>query len=240
VSLPDADALLDAAFAAPAGVALVALDLPGDMAGIEAAKFLVFSSIGRVRTAVYGLAAGSLNESLQVCLGAGLAGCLAKPLRTGAIEAAAQSATARPFDSRSLPPGVRAIAEHPRIRPADPALDLALLRELEALGGPRFLAELIDEFLRDAQAIRHDLGDIVERGDAAGFRARVQAMRSAAANIGAQAVFTLCLSWRQTGRRQLSALGRERLRHLDIELGRASRAFAALRLSPDGRTGAGL
>lgn len=233
-----AEALLDAALSGPVGFALVALDLPGALPGLEAAKLFVFATIGRPRTAVVALSGGDLAADLASCREAGLDGCLPRPADPGALDAAIRAAAAPPALG-ALPPGVAALSAHPRFRRAVPALDLALLRDLEALGGPEFLSELIGEFIRDAEAIRRDLDRLVAGADAPAFRGRVLALRSGAANIGAQGVYELCLSWRQTGRRQLAHLGRERLRALDHELARTRRALGVLRAGLDGRVGAG-
>jgi two-component system sensor histidine kinase RpfC len=83
-------------------------------------------------------------------------------------------------------------------------LDVHTLADLLALGGPAFVALLIDEFKRDGAAIMARLGESGQ--DAPLFRARAHSLCSIAANVGARALRDLCVPWKDLSE---SALDRD-------------------------------
>ena len=69
-----------------------------------------------------------------------------------------------------------------------------------------------------------ELSQAVARGDAQGFREHAHALRSGAANIGAQGVYEMCLGWRRIDPATLSSKGQSYLRELEHELARVRAA----------------
>jgi two-component system sensor histidine kinase RpfC len=107
---------------------------------------------------------------------------------------------------------------------ASPALHESTLRDLQALGGDEFVSELIDGFFVDAEAVLVELRHAVTLGDVDAFRDQLHAVRSGAANIGAQAVYELCLAWRQIGAEELARSGAAHVGAIEAEFTRAKDA----------------
>jgi len=81
------------------------------------------------------------------------------------------------------------------------------LRNLEALGGTGFVAELIDHFVQDAEELTADLVLALRDGDVQAFRMHAHALRSAAANLGAKRLVELCGTSNQVRAEELGAQG---------------------------------
>jgi two-component system sensor histidine kinase RpfC len=213
--------------------------------GLEATRLLRFMALGQQHVPVLGLTADATPEAAALCRQAGMDACLTKPVEPdrllAAIAAVLPLAAAR---TASLPqgtataappsvanPDVTHIASHPRFRQAGGALDERMLSDLVALGGRRFLADLITDFLADAESLIGELAEHATRGDVHGFLAHAHALRSCAANIGARALHDHCLSCRQITAAQLTASGARPVAGFEAELERARRALAPWRVA---------
>ncbi|MDB5572328.1 MAG: rpfC 1 [Hyphomicrobiales bacterium] len=106
-------------------------------------------------------------------------------------------------------------------------LDQGALKALLALGEPAFVAEIVAQFLDESRGVLASLGESLAARDAPGFAAALHALRSGAANVGAGAIYRLCLSWRETTNEDLIREGEERLALLVRQFDRTA---AALRL----------
>jgi two-component system sensor histidine kinase RpfC len=99
-----------------------------------------------------------------------------------------------------------------------------MLKDLEALGGPSFVAGIAQDFITDAADLLISLRAAADSGDTAVFQAEAHALSSAAANIGAEGVLTMCRQFRK-----LSLSDRARcqveLRFLAEELDRVARVL---------------
>jgi two-component system sensor histidine kinase RpfC len=111
------------------------------------------------------------------------------------------------------------------MKPTPSALDVRTLESLKALGGDDFVEELAQQFIDDAAGVLDELAQAVARGDAQGFREHAHALRSGAANIGAQGVYEMCLGWRRIDPATLSSKGNSCLAELEQELGRVRAAL---------------
>jgi two-component system sensor histidine kinase RpfC len=190
---------LDALAAERFDVALMDVNMPV-LNGIEATKLHRFAELGQRRVPIIGLTADASPATAERCREAGMDACLTKPVEPARLNEVVE-AHARPDggagggkDAPAPPPArVAAIASHPGFRrAAPPPLDPQVLASLEALGGGDFVAGLVQDFLRDAEASLRALEAAAGAGDVSRFRAEAHALRSSAANIGAKAVWGAC------------------------------------------------
>ncbi len=215
---------LDALEAEPFDVVLMDVNMPV-MSGIEATKLYRFTALDQPRVPIVALTADATPEAAKRCADAGMDACLTKPIEPAVLLATIASLAG---GEAAPPPGgeVREIASHPRFRPAAPGpIDERMLKDLEALGGSAFLADLIDQFLVDAEALLGEMAAAVAAGDVQQFRSEAHALRSCAANIGAKALFELCLAWRMIRAQELAADGADHMRRLRAEFERIRTAL---------------
>ncbi|WP_075214143.1 ATP-binding protein [Mongoliimonas terrestris] len=203
--------------------------------GIEATKLWRFMSLGRPRIPIVALTADATPEARARCLDAGMDACATKPidgrrlieviasvLPALAVPRAADAPDAAgPIDV--LEDMVATAARVPLGRP----LDESKLDDLERLGGTEFVTDLAREFIREAERLVGDLGDAVARDDVYAFRALAHALRSAAANVGAEGLFELCLSWREMDAGTLARDGERHVRTLESVFADARSALEA-------------
>ncbi len=113
--------------------------------------------------------------------------------------------------------------------PDAPLLDPHVLDGLERLGGRAFIAELIEQFAQECEALPKALESAALSGDAQAFGALLHALRSAAGNLGASRIFARCLAWRETSAAELARDGAARVAILRADFAQtlvALRAFA--------------
>ena len=225
------EAALDALERGRFDVALMDLNMPG-MTGIEAAELYRFIAIDRPRMPIVALTADATPETAKRCKEAGMEACLVKPIEPDQLLAVLESVTA---DSAGPPPlavepaaSVTLITSHPRFKPASSEpVDRRVLAELESLGGPDFLADLIEQYLGDAKGILHGLTEAVAEGDVQRFRAEAHALKSCSSNIGAKGIFELCRPWQMIRADELAREGAEHLRRLQAEFENVRTALLA-------------
>jgi two-component system sensor histidine kinase RpfC len=224
------DALTERAF----DLVLMDVNMPV-LDGIECTKLYRFASIGKKRVPIVALTADATPDARARCLDAGMDGCLTKPIEPErllamigeiggeeperAVEAAERS---EPVDDEI----VANIARHPNFRPAKRVVvDRRTLAELEELGGPGFVHDLVGEFIGDAAAVLRSLDAAVRAGEPGVFREQAHALRSGAANIGARGIYELCLSYRNIGPLDLALHGAEHVRSLEAEFERVRKTL---------------
>ncbi len=215
---------LDALEAEPFDVVLMDVNMPV-MSGIEATKLYRFTALDQPRVPIVALTADATPDAAKRCADAGMDACLTKPIEPAVL--LATIAALAGGETAPAPAGeVREIASHPRFRPAAHGpIDERMLKDLETLGGSAFLADLIDQFLADAEALLGEMAAAVAAGDVQQFRSEAHALRSCAANIGAKALFELCLGWRMIRAQELASDGAEHMRRLRAEFERIRAAL---------------
>ncbi len=199
--------------------------------GVDAAKLYQFTSPDAQRTPIAALTADATAEMERRCLDAGMIACIVKP-----IEAERLIAWLDAFAEARAPTVAPEVEEAPAaedIAAHDAPIDDRAISDLQSLGGDQFVAEIVDQFLGDAAAMLRRLHAAVEDGDVQGFRDEAHALRSCAANVGAQQVYKLCLDWREIGARDLAIDGETRVHRLEREFERARDALADVRRRPD-------
>jgi len=195
--------------------------------GIEAAKLIRFLSTGRPRVPIVALMTQADEPTQSRCEEAGMDGCIAKPIEPAGLLQVLEEAISLAQHTR--PPLSAQAAETGKpeavMKPMPSALDVRTLESLKALGGDDFVEELAQQFIDDAAGVLDELSQAVARGDAQGFREHAHALRSGAANIGAQGVYEMCLGWRRIDPATLSSKGNSCLAELEQELGRVRAAL---------------
>ncbi len=95
--------------------------------------------------------------------------------------------------------------EMPKIEPEP--LDERALGDLEKLGGRDFVRDIVAQFVGDAAVVLANLSAAVSAHDMKAFREEAHALRSCAANVGAQNVYRMCLAWRDLDSHEIAASG---------------------------------
>ena len=214
-------------------LALMDVNMPV-MNGVDAAKFYQFVGPAETRTPIAALTADATPEAERRCLDAGMIACITKP-----VEARQLVAWLDAF-ARDRSPTPKAAEEIAEARAPEPAaiepqpIDDVALNDLKSLGGDEFVSEIVDQFLADAANVLKSLHVAVADGDVQKFRDEAHALRSCAANVGAQKVYKLCLEWRAIDARELAIEGEIRIRRLEQEFERAREALAMFRRAESG------
>jgi two-component system sensor histidine kinase RpfC len=116
--------------------------------------------------------------------------------------------------------------ELPKLEP-DP-LDARALGDLEKLGGRDFVRDIVAQFVADAAAVLASLTAAIAMRDSKTFREQAHALRSCAANVGAQNVYRMCLAWRDLDAQEIAASGSQYMRMLEEEFERVRGALAPM------------
>jgi two-component system sensor histidine kinase RpfC len=212
-------------------IALMDVNMPV-LNGIEATKLYRFASLGKPRLPIVALTADATPETKQRCEEAGMDACVIKPIEParllsiiGSIVSEKQVSDQETFTESET---VKRIASHPKFKASDVSpIDVRALTDLEALGGTKFVDELIADFVRDTETLLEELEQSAKSCDVNAFREQLHAMRSGAANIGARRIYKMCLSWRHIGERELEQRGTDYLAKLGDEFGAVRAALKA-------------
>ncbi|GBQ26105.1 response regulator [Gluconacetobacter azotocaptans] len=205
---PNGEDALDMLGEEPFDLVLMDINMPV-MNGIEATKLYRFSEVGGgPALPIVALTADGTPEAQQRCRDAGMSGFLLKPVEIDAlldtIDALVPAAAGQ---KRPRPTGmdVPLDADRPADIPAEEAVvvpfpsatvNRKMVQDLRTLGGDRFRADVIGEFLTDADAIIDRIDRALDAGDWAALLDEAHALRSAGGNVGAERLATLCQEWR--------------------------------------------
>ena len=211
----DGEGALDALSEGSFDVVLMDVNMPV-MNGIDAAKLYRFAALDEERVPIIALTADATPEARARCKEAGMDACATKPIEPHALLDLIESIVPHRDQESALP--VATSPDSPEhTRDADlqgEAIQIETLDELERLGGPEFVAELATQFVSDAAGVLRALSKSVAEEDVQAFREQVHALRSCAANVGAQNMFQMCLAWREIGARELALEGETYMRRL--------------------------
>jgi two-component system, sensor histidine kinase RpfC len=197
--------------------------------GLEASKLYKMAFLGLKQTPIYAFTADATEETSQRCRDAGLNGILTKPIETtqllrviddevmsGNTDAAKVNGQPEFSDSD----GFVDVVEKGSKSDGQP-IDQIVLRDLDNLGGPDFVREVVEQFSDDAVQTIAGLKRAVDSQSYREFRDELHALRSGAANVGARDVFDFCFKWREIGPDELARSGRQHLSNLELQLGHA-------------------
>ena len=218
-------------------IVLMDLNMPV-MSGIEAMKLYSFASLGQKAVPVVGLTADATPSARERCLRAGMVDCITKPVEPEELLRKMEEIICR-SEGKEVRPGeasgekVARISQHPKFRARGRAVvDLRTLETLRELGGPEFLQDLVGGFVDDTETTLNSLSELCTASDLAGFRSQAHALRSGAANIGAQGIFAICSKLEAINEEEFVQHGFERLRELQLEVAQV-RDMLTKTLDPD-------
>ncbi len=207
---------LDAMEAGGVDFVLMDLNMPG-MDGVESTKLFRMMSLGRPHLPIVGLTADATKAASDRAVEAGMDACLTKPVNGPALLEQIDLLFAEHGDGVAWEGDRRPAAElklvsetdAPSTRAAegDQHVDTAMLKNLETLGGPAFVAAVISDFLTDGSALLLELREVVAAGDVAGYAEKAHALQSGAGNIGVLRVAESCRSWRPKSSEELVEAG---------------------------------
>ena len=206
-------------------VALFDLNMP-IMNGTEAAKLYRFSTHEEYPTPIIALTADATPEAEARCREAGMFACLTKPIEPRKLLKALDNAvekdhgvyTPSALDKRGDIPAPVHPAGGTNPDNEDLRVDTRAMDDLRSLGGDEFAQEVLEHFVAEASEVLEKIDEAVAALDYMAFREHVHALRSGAANVGARAVFNLCLLWRAIEPAELAANGETYLRELSEAL----------------------
>jgi len=221
------DALAEHAFDA----AVLDVNMPV-MGGIDAAKFYRMTTPGNTAIPLIALTADATPATRELCLEAGMAACLVKPIEPAQLLAMIDEAIQQSRGTQAQPkapspnPRVTEIATHPRFRGnlVSP-VDLEVLARLRNLGGEAFVTEVCALFQSEASTSMLELRAAAALGDVPRFRANAHALRSVAANVGARQLYEICLPFQSTSAVELRQSATAWLAQISAELERVEAAL---------------
>ena len=229
----DGDSALSMLDASEFDLALIDINMPV-MNGIEATKLYRFASMGRRHMPIVALTADVRDEIRIKCIEAGMDDCLPKPIEPHALFATIARLVPEERKTRHAPHrgeelGRSAVSSGDVAASAVAPIDQQAINDLRELGGQDFVVEIVDQFVTDAVSILRSLSDAVAQGDVSSFQDHAHALRSCAANVGAQRMRGLCLDWRDIEARELAVDGEVHIRQLKSEFARVVAELSAIK-----------
>ncbi|MGA0562307.1 ATP-binding protein [Ancylobacter sp. VNQ12] len=203
-------------------IVLMDFNMP-DTDGLEATKLYRMMASGEPRLPIVGLTADATALTDNRWRDAGMDDCLIKPVEPAALLAAVDRL------ARDEPGHPAPILARPTLVPAEgpPSLDEKAIENLRKLGGAEFVAELMEDYLVDAEAMLDRLVHAATQGDLKEFRSDSHALQSSSANIGAVALGRVCAPFRDLRGEELRASAPEFMRQARAELRRTQEAMRA-------------
>ena len=224
-----------AALAARERFDLVLMDvqMPG-MDGVEATRQIRKLPPPAGAVPILALSANVLPEERARCLAAGMNGALAKPIDWAQLFAAvakygpAEGTAETREDAAKATAGAqaRAYAAAPPALGESP-LDEAVFDRLRDVQGETLSAQLAEIFLRDTARRLAELGDAVQRGDAAASIRMAHAIKGSAGDLGAHGMVKVCVAIEANAMVDDIATALARVEALQGEFKRAREALVA-------------
>ena len=232
VLVENGDQALDALDSEHFDLALMDVNMP-QTSGLDVVKLYRFAHLGEAtRLPIVALTADATTETRKACEEAGMDAYVTKPVEahrllqiiyglTGQREERAPPAEAEPGQ-------VMAISSHPRYQHEnDVVIDEAALMSLKAIEpGSSFAADILGEFLTDADELVEGIVDAADAGRTNQVRDLAHALRSSAAHVGAVRVQRLCSDLCAASRHDLERRAVGDARHLRDQLLLYRRAVA--------------
>ncbi len=198
---------------------LLSANLP-EMDPVEVTNLYRFGSVGRRRIPILGLMGDVNAKKLSDWVEAGLDGCIGKPIEPMELIEAVNA-----YLGRESRPQERPTRSVPLDSGQGPAIDMRELRDLEKLGGEDFVESVVTQFIADASRLLPELSACSEAEDTSLFRDHIHALRSCAGNVGAVALYKLCLASQTMAPHELVGDGGSYVARLKSEFERAVSAL---------------
>jgi two-component system sensor histidine kinase RpfC len=200
-------------------------------------KLYRFVSIDRPYIPIIALTADATPEAKVRCIEAGMDDCLTKPVEPNELLQLLNTVAGRapqkqkPEDAQKsddAEPQPAVAADEQLMLPEtreEPTIDLDTLTYLQKLGGKDFVSDILSQYVSDAARMLGELSDAVSQENLPKFQDQVHALRSCSANVGAKAIYNLCLSWREIDAYDLAVRGEDHMRLLEAEFAKAKSAL---------------
>ena len=208
---------------------LLDVNMPGT-SGLDVARLLRFSQLGRPYLPIAALTADATTEMRRQCEDAGMDAYITKPVDAARLLSTIDLAVASGGEGqRGGKAGsvVTAIADHPRFQgDSTGALDARALADLATLdSAPDFVADVVKDFITDGDDVLRLLSQAVANRDGRAFRDGVHALRSSAAHVGGTVLFRLCGKINGITSSDFDRHGPQHLRRLNEEFDRLRAAL---------------
>jgi two-component system sensor histidine kinase RpfC len=155
--------------------------------GLDATKHYRFAALDLPHLPIIGMSADATERMQQRCLEAGMDACITKPIDAQRLLSTIEHFIASPTaDAAASGRELAGIASLMRGAEREASLDEERLLELEALGGTGFLREMLSTLIAEVETLTIDLQRAQRQNDLFLFRDVAHAIRSCAANLGAE------------------------------------------------------
>ncbi|NIA15412.1 MAG: response regulator [Nitrospiraceae bacterium] len=165
-----------------------------EMDGFEATRTIRERETGKPRLPIVAMTALTTQGDEQRCLEAGMDDYLCKPISLDALRQVLERFLRAEHEGQ----GTHETPGAPENTAAQ-ICDLTRLREITG-GDPDIEREIIEAYLKDAQACLADLGTAARRGDAEQLERLAHTLKGSSASIGAEPVRALAESLEKAGR----------------------------------------
>lgn len=170
------------------------------------------------RVAVLALTPESRPDLRAACEREGFDGCLGAPIDPDALLELIEAVLNRnEGDAEEISRDSMGAEEREGAPQRNSIVDRRALDDLAELGGSAFVNDIVAQFVEDASSVLRTLHEAVQARDAAVFRDQAHALRSCAANVGANSVYATCLAWREIQPAELAAQGQAHMKRLEFE-----------------------
>ncbi len=219
----DSEQALDAFERDTFNLVLIDIDHP-HMDGLETTKMVRFMQLSKRYTPIYGLTSREGPEIVTRCKDAGLDGILTQPIDPKELLKIVGQFL--PEEVASPPPevvesSVKMISSHPRFREGfGPPIKDVGFPYLPSIGGPSFVSEVIQIFVKDAASILAQLSANLRAGDVASFQTLLSSLRDSAGIIGAVRLVEICQSGGEMDQIKVEVQGRAFFTKLQREVDR--------------------
>ncbi len=204
----DGEAALNALEKNHFDLVLMDLNMP-ILNGIETTKLYRFANLGQPHVPIVALTADATMDAWARCLEAGMDGYVTKPIEPARLLDVIDSILTRPEVIQVQKEKNTTVFMKDRVTATENEnlVDSAVLADLESLGGPTFVSDLVSQFSHDAAELLSSLRAAVADEDVQRFRDAAHALRGSAANLGVPNVFEACLALRTITSKKLALEG---------------------------------
>lgn len=195
-------------------LALLDVNMHG-LSGIETAQLYKFTAPDGQRVPLLAITADGSADTKAQCLQAGMSAFLVKPVRTAILLDAVRSVLSGRIAAAAeiIPTSAVKVASR---------LDHQAIAELESLGGPEFVNQLVSDFKHDCLVSLSSMTAALALQDVKRFRFEAHSISSTAGNLGARSLQKMCSPLSRIGENVFRADGAKLVAQLRQEWDRTS------------------
>jgi CheY-like chemotaxis protein len=191
-------------------VVLMDIQMP-ELDGLEATRRIIGSNPTGDRPTIIAMTANAMDGDREMCLAAGMDDYVSKPIRVAELAEALRRAWTNRHEAIDA-------------APVESIIDLDAYRELEAMAGADFTAELVATFVEEASTMLADLRTAHTASDPDTFRRVAHSIKSNGATFGAVSLADLARELEVGG----LPTGTAPLDRLEVTCGQATSALRKL------------